>query len=85
MRQVKCPQCGLLCVFSPENKFRPFCSERCRLIDLGEWASEGYKIPVQNQSYNELELDQLYNELDGHPDSESNANHQSVAGRKQQE
>ena len=32
--------------FSPSNAFRPFCSERCRLIDLGVWASEGYKIPA---------------------------------------
>ncbi len=45
-RQVKCPQCGLLTVYKPENAFRPFCSERCRLIDLGQWASESYKIPT---------------------------------------
>lgn len=49
-REVKCPQCGRLALYSPENPFRPFCSERCRLIDLGEWASEGYRIPVAGQS-----------------------------------
>lgn len=43
-REIKCPQCGHLTFYSPENPFRPFCSERCRLIDLGEWASESYKI-----------------------------------------
>lgn len=48
-RQIKCPQCGALTVFSPENPFRPFCSERCRLIDLGEWASESYKIPTTSK------------------------------------
>ena len=46
-REVKCPQCGLLTFYSPENPFRPFCSERCRLIDLGQWASESYKVPLQ--------------------------------------
>jgi hypothetical protein len=30
------------------NRYRPFCSERCRLIDLGAWASENYRIPVQD-------------------------------------
>jgi len=31
--------------WTESNKFRPFCSERCRLIDLGQWAAEGYRIP----------------------------------------
>jgi endogenous inhibitor of DNA gyrase (YacG/DUF329 family) len=35
--------------FSPENKWRPFCSERCRMIDLGQWASESYRVPVEEQ------------------------------------
>ncbi|MBY4676588.1 DNA gyrase inhibitor YacG [Marinobacterium arenosum] len=47
-RTVKCPHCGKPALFNPENKARPFCSERCRLIDLGEWASEGYKIPAKS-------------------------------------
>jgi endogenous inhibitor of DNA gyrase (YacG/DUF329 family) len=34
-------------VYTTENKYRPFCSERCKLIDLGEWASEGYKVAAQ--------------------------------------
>ncbi|MCX7978045.1 MAG: DNA gyrase inhibitor YacG [Bdellovibrionaceae bacterium] len=45
-KQIKCPQCGRLIFYSPENPFRPFCSERCKLIDLGAWASEDYKIPL---------------------------------------
>jgi uncharacterized protein len=32
-------------VFSPENPWRPFCSERCKMIDLGAWASESYRVP----------------------------------------
>lgn len=48
-KTVKCPQCGQPSLYAPENAFRPFCSERCRLIDLGEWASEGYRIPVKQE------------------------------------
>jgi endogenous inhibitor of DNA gyrase (YacG/DUF329 family) len=44
-RKVACPNCKKLAEFSPTNPFRPFCSERCKLIDLGLWASEGYAIP----------------------------------------
>jgi endogenous inhibitor of DNA gyrase (YacG/DUF329 family) len=29
------------------NEYRPFCSERCKLIDLGRWAGEKYRIPVE--------------------------------------
>jgi hypothetical protein len=44
-RSVACPNCKQLAEFSPANAFRPFCSERCKLIDLGLWASEQYAIP----------------------------------------
>jgi len=49
-RKVKCPQCGRLAFYSPENKFRPFCSERCRMIDLGQWADEAYRVPVEQSA-----------------------------------
>lgn len=45
-RKVRCPQCGGESLWSADNKFRPFCSERCKLIDLGAWASESYRVPV---------------------------------------
>ncbi|WP_151702997.1 MULTISPECIES: DNA gyrase inhibitor YacG [Nitrincola] len=45
-KTIKCPQCGKPSIYDDSNKWRPFCSERCKLIDLGEWASEGYQIPV---------------------------------------
>lgn len=45
-RLVACPQCSNLAEFAPSNASRPFCSERCKLIDLGLWASEQYAIPV---------------------------------------
>lgn len=41
---VKCPQCGKDVVWSAESVYRPFCSERCKIIDLGAWASEEYKV-----------------------------------------
>lgn len=48
-RTVLCPQCGSECEFSAANPHRPFCSERCRLIDLGAWASESYRVPVSEE------------------------------------
>lgn len=47
VRKVRCPQCGGESLWAPENRWRPFCSERCRTIDLGAWASESYRVPVQ--------------------------------------
>lgn len=42
---VACPTCGRRIPWSLDNPWRPFCSERCRLIDLGEWLGEGHRIP----------------------------------------
>ncbi len=42
---VNCPHCGKKAHFSPDNPWRPFCSERCRLVDLGEWFNEEKRIP----------------------------------------
>jgi endogenous inhibitor of DNA gyrase (YacG/DUF329 family) len=42
---VNCPQCGKPAPYVPENQFRPFCSERCKMIDLGHWAAEDYRVP----------------------------------------
>ncbi|WP_072428302.1 DNA gyrase inhibitor YacG [Chitinimonas taiwanensis] len=44
-RQVACPSCGKLSPWSSDNPWRPFCSERCKQIDLGAWATERYSIP----------------------------------------
>lgn len=49
VRMVRCPQCGDESLWAPENPWRPFCSERCKLIDLGQWATESYRIPVEEQ------------------------------------
>jgi len=42
-RKIKCPVCKKEAAWK-DNPFRPFCSERCRMIDLGKWASEEYRI-----------------------------------------
>lgn len=43
--ELQCPTCKKLIHWSDEFPFRPFCSDRCKLIDLGEWASESHAIP----------------------------------------
>ncbi len=50
MLAVKCPICKNL-VSWKGNPYRPFCSERCKLIDLGAWASGEYHIPVERVKY----------------------------------
>ncbi len=45
-RLVSCPRCGTKVVWGAGNPWRPFCSEHCKMIDLGAWASESYRIPV---------------------------------------
>ena len=45
-KRVPCPTCGGPSLYSPANRFRPCCSERCKQIDLGAWAEEKYTIPA---------------------------------------
>ena len=44
-RIVRCPACGGDSVYAPSNPYRPFCSERCKNMDLGAWASESFRVP----------------------------------------
>jgi endogenous inhibitor of DNA gyrase (YacG/DUF329 family) len=48
-RIVNCPRCGAPVKWGPESPFRPFCSERCKMIDLGAWATERYRVPDAGQ------------------------------------
>jgi len=43
--EVACPTCGKRVPWTTEQRWRPFCCERCRLIDLGEWLGEERRIP----------------------------------------
>ena len=45
-RLVACPTCGKSAPWTEANAWRPFCSERCKLVDLGGWADESYRVPV---------------------------------------
>jgi endogenous inhibitor of DNA gyrase (YacG/DUF329 family) len=47
---VKCPTCRRPVEWSPASPYRPFCSDRCRLIDLGAWFNEQHKIPDESAS-----------------------------------
>lgn len=48
---VACPNCGTEVVWDSSSKWRPFCSERCRLIDLGKWFEEEHKISTEDASH----------------------------------
>lgn len=46
-KRVRCPACGGASLYAPSNPYRPFCSERCKSLDLGAWASERFALPEQ--------------------------------------
>lgn len=50
---VSCPTCKKSVPWTREYQFKPFCSERCKLIDLGEWAMEEKRIPGESLSIEE--------------------------------
>jgi hypothetical protein len=45
--QIPCPVCKNPTIYSKKNPYRPFCSERCKLIDLGEWLDGNYYIQAE--------------------------------------
>jgi endogenous inhibitor of DNA gyrase (YacG/DUF329 family) len=47
VRTVPCPSCRGPAVYAESNRWRPFCSERCRSADLGAWASERFRMPAE--------------------------------------
>ncbi|TAN11424.1 MAG: DNA gyrase inhibitor YacG [Burkholderiaceae bacterium] len=49
-RTVRCPTCGGPSRFDASNPYRPFCSKRCKLQDLGAWASESYRVDAAERS-----------------------------------
>ncbi len=46
-RIVDCPACGGPSAYTPRNPFRPFCSERCKHLDFGAWASERFRVAAE--------------------------------------
>lgn len=60
--QVTCPTCKKKFGYYSSH-FRPFCGEKCRLIDLGQWLSESYSVPAQKLSEEEIQtLEHLVHE-----------------------
>jgi uncharacterized protein len=58
MLVVKCPTCGQVVKYE-NNEFRPFCSERCKLLDFGAWADEQYNLPAESSEMTEQDIDQI--------------------------
>jgi uncharacterized protein len=52
-KRVTCPTCEREITWSEEYAYRPFCSERCRLIDLGAWLSERRVIPGKEPEFSD--------------------------------
>lgn len=61
MPKVKCPRCRKETEYSG-NEFRPFCSERCKLIDFGNWADGNYRLPAQSANLSDEELEEIIKE-----------------------
>lgn len=47
-----CPRCGAPTRWQ-DNRFKPFCSKRCKIIDLGAWANEDYKVPAESDPFSD--------------------------------
>ncbi|HXH55620.1 MAG TPA: DNA gyrase inhibitor YacG [Gammaproteobacteria bacterium] len=47
MRTLQCPNCQKPVEWTSAFPFRPFCCERCRMLDLGAWADNRYSIPIK--------------------------------------
>ena len=58
MPKVKCKNYGRQTEYTG-NEFRPFCSERCKLLDFGAWADEEFALPAQTESLSEEDLDKI--------------------------
>jgi endogenous inhibitor of DNA gyrase (YacG/DUF329 family) len=54
---VKCPTCGATVEWTDAQRWRPFCSERCKLIDLGGWFDESNRIPDEGAPPSSSDLD----------------------------
>jgi len=54
-RILPCPQCQKPVQWRSDNPWRPFCSERCKLIDFGDWATENHRIPG-DPTYNDEDI-----------------------------
>lgn len=58
MAKVKCPNCGKEVEYEG-NEFRPFCSERCKLLDFGAWADGEYNLPSETSALSEEDWEKI--------------------------
>jgi endogenous inhibitor of DNA gyrase (YacG/DUF329 family) len=58
MLLVKCPICDKQAEYEG-NEYRPFCSERCKMLDFGAWVDEEYNLPSQTESLSEEDIDKI--------------------------
>ncbi|GHC30510.1 DNA gyrase inhibitor YacG [Aidingimonas halophila] len=56
--EVACPQCHKKVLWTEDNLYRPFCSKRCKLLDLGAWAEESHRIAGE-PAMDETEIDEM--------------------------
>lgn len=60
---VKCPRCGMEVEYHG-NEFRPFCSERCKLLDFGAWADEEYALPAEMSEMSDEAFDEIEKQIE---------------------
>jgi len=60
-KSIKCPECGKATEYSSANEYRPFCSERCKLIDLGEWIEGKYSLGSEEHNHTSDPLPEEHN------------------------
>ncbi len=63
MPLVKCPTCEKMVEYEG-NEFRPFCSERCKMIDFGSWADEEFALPSENSELTEEDIREIEKEFE---------------------
>ncbi len=56
--KIKCSHCGTIFKYY-ESEFRPFCSEKCKMVDLGHWLNESYTVPIPKSPDENLEVDEF--------------------------
>ncbi len=66
--KINCPTCQKQITYDSKNPYRPFCSKRCQLIDLGEWADEKHTIPEQGSEKVVLDPEDIEAMLAQQPD-----------------
>jgi len=75
-KTVRCPTCHKPSSFEASNPYRPFCSERCQILDLGAWADEKYAIVTEDSENSSVNENQKNADLDHDPASHGPPKHQ---------